>query len=87
MYDLATLNGFTIEYKNYYKIVTNTLSNKRYCLVGFNQTSLPEGCVSESTIQVPVKKFAIDPDSYAVVPFIEVNVLDQLQSMFQKLKI
>jgi hypothetical protein len=71
---IATLNGFTIEYKNYYKILTNTISNKRYCLLGFNQTLAPEGCATESTIRVPVKNFDIDPDSYAVVPFIEVCI-------------
>ncbi|KAI7899381.1 uncharacterized protein BX663DRAFT_441361 [Cokeromyces recurvatus] len=64
------LNGFTIEYKNYYKIVTNKMTSKTYCLVGFNQDR-PEECSIETTIQIPIKTFSIDSDSYQVVPFIE----------------
>ncbi|GAN11093.1 conserved hypothetical protein [Mucor ambiguus] len=66
----ATLNGYTIEYRNYYKIVTNTILGKTYCLVSGNQ-GVPEGCSTESVIQVPVQSFSIDKDSYGVVPFIE----------------
>lgn len=67
---IATLNGYTIEYRNYYKIVTNTILGKTYCLVSGNQ-GVPEGCSTESVIQVPVQSFSIDKDSYGVVPFIE----------------
>ncbi|KAI8092141.1 uncharacterized protein B0P05DRAFT_524918 [Gilbertella persicaria] len=66
----ASLSGFTIEYKNYYKIVTNTITSKSYCLVGFEQ-ALPEGCHAETTIHIPVKSFSVEADSYSVVPFIE----------------
>lgn len=72
---IATLNGFTIEYRNYYKIVTNTILGKTYCLVGWQQ-ALPEGCSSDSVIQTPVQSFSIDADSYGVVPFIELLGLE-----------
>ncbi|CEP08543.1 hypothetical protein [Parasitella parasitica] len=72
---VATLNGFTIEYRNYYKVVTNTILNKSYCLVGWNQP-LPAGCAAESTLQTPVQSFSIDSDSYGVVPFIELLGLE-----------
>ncbi|KAI9485232.1 MAG: hypothetical protein EXX96DRAFT_544373 [Benjaminiella poitrasii] len=63
-------HGFMIEYKNYYKVVTNMLNSKRYCLVGFDQDR-PEECAIETTVRVPVQTFSILPDSYDVVPFVE----------------
>jgi hypothetical protein len=69
---IATLNGFTIEYKNYYKVVTNLLTQKTYCLVGWNQ-SLPAGCNDATSFSIPVTEFNIDADSYDAVPFIEVR--------------
>ncbi|OBZ90050.1 hypothetical protein A0J61_01905 [Choanephora cucurbitarum] len=66
----VSLSGFTIEYKNYYKVVTNTITSKSYCLVGFEQP-IPEGCHSETTVSIPVKSFSVDSDAYGVIPFIE----------------
>lgn len=66
------MNGFTIEYKNYYKVVTNLLTQQRYCLVGWNQ-SLPTGCQDATSFSTPVTEFNIDTDSYNAVPYIEVR--------------
>jgi hypothetical protein len=68
---IDTLNGFTIEYKNYYKVVTNTITQKRYCLLSVEGV-IPEDCNVMSTFNIPIKHFSIDPDSYDVIPFIEV---------------
>ncbi|KAI8987914.1 hypothetical protein BDF20DRAFT_852824 [Mycotypha africana] len=63
-------DGFTIEYKNYYKIVTNTITSKVYCLVGFDQ-STPEECASFTSVSIPVQNISVETDTYAVIPFLE----------------
>ncbi|KAG2212345.1 hypothetical protein INT47_001705 [Mucor saturninus] len=67
---LATLSGFTIEYKNYYKVVTNIITGQKYCLVGWNQVR-PEDCPQDSSFNVPIQEFNFDTDSYHAIPYIE----------------
>lgn len=64
------MSGFTIEYKNYYKVVTNIITNQKYCLVGWNQVR-PEDCPQDSSFNVPIQEFNFDSDSYHAIPFIE----------------
>lgn len=75
---LATLSGFTIEYKNYYKVVTNVITNKVYCLVGWNQTR-PDDCSADSSFSTPIREFNFASDAYNAIPFIELlDIQDKL---------
>ncbi|GAA5802628.1 hypothetical protein HPULCUR_008101 [Helicostylum pulchrum] len=65
-----TKTGFTIEYKRYYKVLTNNVANRTYCLVGWGEGT-PVGCNSETTLSTPVKRLSFDADSISVGPFIE----------------
>lgn len=72
------MSGFTIEYKNYYKVVTNIITNQKYCLVGWNQTR-PSDCSQDASFKVPVQEFNFDSDSYNTIPYIELlGIQDKL---------
>lgn len=64
--------GFTIEYHNYYKVVTNLQTSRSYCLIGWNQT-IPEECNSLYSFQTPIQLFSVDTGYDTVMPFIEVR--------------
>lgn len=63
-------NGFTLEYKNYYKVLTNLITNKKYCLVGWERP-IPSECTGETSYSTPIKALGVDADSYSAIPFIE----------------
>ncbi|KAI8091736.1 hypothetical protein BDF21DRAFT_148207 [Thamnidium elegans] len=69
---IETATGFTIEYKKYYKVLTNKVANKRYCLVGWKLPT-PEDCNEKYTLATPVERFSFDDDFISVGPFIEVS--------------
>lgn len=68
---LDNQNGFTLEYKNYYKVLTNLITNKKYCLVGWERP-IPSECTGETSYSTPIKALGVDADSYSAIPFIEV---------------
>ncbi|KAI9364120.1 hypothetical protein BD770DRAFT_462691, partial [Pilaira anomala] len=75
-----TSHGFTIEYKKYYKVVTNLITSKRYCLVGWGE-STPEDCAEENSFAVPVQQFSFEADVKSVGPFVELlGIQDRITS-------
>ncbi|CEG84907.1 hypothetical protein RMATCC62417_18650 [Rhizopus microsporus] len=66
--------GFTITYKNYYKVIENLLANKTYCVVCCGQPK-PDECPSNGTFS-NITSVGIDKGAYGVVPFLELIGVD-----------
>ncbi|KAI8992242.1 hypothetical protein BDB01DRAFT_716850, partial [Pilobolus umbonatus] len=68
---IESSNGFTVEYFNYYKIITNLVSLKTYCVVLPGVRETPADCTSTSMVLSTAKKMAVMGDIHEVIPFIE----------------
>jgi hypothetical protein len=69
---------FTVEYRNWYKVVTNHAVNQKYALVCCGQRPTGKAADLEhydAVVDIPVKTVGVD-GAFNVLPFIDVSNCD-----------